>query len=306
MRKYVVPCVALLGIALLSPRADAASFVVKARAIPPGGAATLPVSLTDTVAPTVALYGVDFGLKFDAALVTIPAVDNAFTPATALGTTDVAVTGAPTVGDATTNPNKPNLYVGYLRGGTTAIPVGVDAKPAVAFGGVRLGVAATATRGTTIPLTVPPNYNVENNGQAGLDQRNGATGAALETTNVVNEDVTAVTGKFPGYTATTNQDLVLTTSTIAVGAPGDVNADGNVTNSDAVLIARTVVGFNASFNAYRAIAADVAPAGGWTAAAPLGTNTANGGGYGDGVVTNSDAVLIARSVVGFATIPGTE
>ena len=116
MRKYVVPIVAVLGIALLSPRADAANLIMKSRLGTAGRPVSLPVAVT-AVGGTTQLWGLDFALTFTGLNAGTDPGGNgtAFSPQAVTGSTEVpvVVSGTTFVGTVAANPN---LYVGIVRG----------------------------------------------------------------------------------------------------------------------------------------------------------------------------------------------
>ncbi|HEY3267730.1 MAG TPA: hypothetical protein VGM37_12440 [Armatimonadota bacterium] len=314
MRKFVVPIVALTGIALLSPHADAANLFIKSRAATPGHPVSLPV-LVNGVGGTTQLWGVDLALTYDAAK--LAAVNDAttgaaFTPQTVSGSTEtpVVVSGAPTVGTVVTNPT---LYVGYVRG-TSAMPTFVGnpvlsgSSPSAAIGLLRLSVAAGTTQGIVVNLAVPTTYNVANDGTGSTTvARAGATGATSDVASgaAVTAETVTVADYFPNYTAPgSGLDLRVPLHKVAVGLPGDLNTnasgvpDGVINAGDLGLLAAASVGKTsaaAKWTEYARIAADVSPALGYTAANIGGTS---GQGYGDGIINAGDLGLLAAKSVG--------
>jgi hypothetical protein len=291
MRKYVVPIVALAGIALLSSSAYAATdLIVKSRAIPPGGAGSLPVIARN--APSTGLWGIDAGITFSSALLkagTDPFTANAKTSGTTAGydaTKDVAVSGTTFVGTGT----QPNVYFGYVRGATAIAAPTTTMTP---VGLLKLSVDATATRGTVINLGLQ-DYNVKNTGDATGSTRKGATAATVNASNqVVSEDVALV-------------DAINSTTTavpmhkVGVGIPGDVSANGAVDPADIVGVKQVIGGTApAATLDYRRIAGDVAPANGYVPGTDLGGTA--GAGYGDMVIQPSDIVSLRQKIGGTST-----
>lgn len=273
MKKYLVPCVALAGIALLTPRVDAATLTIKSRVAAAGHAVHLPVSVS--AVSVNQLWGIDFGLTFDATKVTATNAAAAFVPFVT-STSDVVVTGNTFVGGGT----QPNLYVGYVKGQT-----GVDTTKAL--GSLALTVTAGVARSTVVVLTVPATYNVKNDGTGADVSRAGATGVTSTATAgdpVVAETVTL------GDAGAAN----VPQHRVGVGTPGDVTGDGNVNVADVSNLAAFTAG-KVTFTDYKKIAADVSPLNGYTPANIGGTT---GVGYGDGIINVGDLALLKQKVAG--------
>lgn len=281
MKKYLVPCAALLGIALLCPRADAAGLLLKSKPICPGSAGDVSVAVNQ-IGGSGELWAIDFTLKLGSGLSAVDAA-NAFTPAASTAA-DVVVTGAPTVGTGVANPD---LYVGYVRG-TTAMATGADAtfKP---IGKVRLAVAAGTTVGTAIDIANTVNYNVANDGTGSTTVSRAAATAATSTATagaaVVAETVTLLNA----ITATGNpvpQHLVV------VAKPGNVTLDAtNTVNIADVSNLAAFLASKATLTDAKKVAADAAPA----------AHAATGG-RGDGNINIGDLSLIASALAGKSTL----
>jgi len=292
MRKYVVPIVALAGIALLIPSANAVDLIIKSRAIPAGGAGSLPVIVRN--APANGLWGIDAGLTFSATSVTAAA--NAFTPnakgaAPYDATKDVTVSGTTFVGTGT----QPNVYFGYVRGATAMAATGT-AQTAVGL--LKLSVATGTPRNQVVNLAANQ-YNVKNTGQDAGSTRNGATAATVDGTNVVNEPVNLLDALSTAYAAVPMHKVATT-------IPGDADATGTFTAGDLGIAKQYSLSNQAAKTEFRSIVLDVAPANGYVA----GTNISgdNGLGYGDMLVNAADlGTMKARSVnPGLATFPVAE
>lgn len=309
MRKYVVPIVALMGIALLTPRADAANFVMKSRLGTPGHNVSLPVAAT-AVGGTTQLWGLDFALTFTGLNVGTDPGGNgtAFSPQAVTGSTEVpvVVSGTTFVGTVAANPN---LYVGIVRG-TSAFTTtsGGTGAPTSSIGLLRLAVPAGGTKGTTVLLSCNTNYNVANDGTGSTTvSRAPATGATSDATagSAVSAETITVLDSMPGSTVTNAVPLHM----VAIGAmPGDVivatGINPDVLNSaDIAKLGNFIVG-KTTMNEYQRIAADVGPLNGYT--------TGNFGGtaglsYGDGILNSADVALLANKIVGkAATFPISE
>lgn len=281
MRKYVVPIVALAGIALLSSSANAADLIIKSRAIPVNKAGSLPV-IVRNVGNGGSLWGIDAGLTFSSANVAAVDANNAFTGTNGYDAAkDVVVTGVPSVGGGT----QPNLYFGYVKGGA-GISAGTAAQAGVGL--VKLKVTAGTAR-DVYDISVG-NYNVKNDGTGNAVSRPGATAATVNGTTVAAESVTLV-------------DALNATSTavpfhkVAVGNPGDVSGNGAVDGPDVTGLKQIIGGLAGANTPYRLIAGDVAPGNGYTAASPGGTN---GLGYGDGVISGTDVTALKQKIGGTA------
>jgi hypothetical protein len=306
MRKYVVPIVALMGFALLTPRSEAANLVMKSRVGTPGRPVSMPVSVTD-VGGTTQLWGLDFSMKFDATKLsagTDPGGNgSAFSPQAITGSTEVPVVVSGTTFVGTVKPN-PNLYVGIVRGTSafTTTKAG-NGQPNAAIGLLRLAVAAGAVKGTTVALTVPTDYNVANTGDGSTtNSRLGATGATSDTAAgaAVTAEAITVLNTEVGSTATNAVPL----HTVAIGAfPGDVivavsPAVDAINSADIAKLGNYIVG-KTTMTDYQKIAGDVAPLNGYTTALYGGTA---GLSYGDGILNSADIALVGNKVVGKAAI----
>lgn len=272
MRNYVVPIVALAGIALLSPQANAVDLMIKSRAIPAGAAGSLPVIVRN--APATGLWGIDAGLTFSNPALTAGA--DAFTPnAKTSGATagydaakDVAVSGNTFVGSGA----QPNAYFGYVRGATAI------ANAVTPVGLLKLNVAAGTAKNLVINITAP-DYNVKNTGAEAGSTRNGATAATVNGTTVASEPVTlldapsAAPGAVPLHK-------------VATTVPGDASGNGFVDAPD-VNILKDIVALKAGVKTdFRAIALDIAPANGYVPGSNIAGDT--GLGYGDMLVNSGD------------------
>jgi len=116
MKKYLVPCVALVGIALLASSGHAANLIMKGRVLPQGGKVSVPISVT-AVGGSTQLWGLDMALAFDNAGLTALDPANAFTLNGATASDVVLTSAGPFVGGGT----QPSLYVGIVKG-TAAMP----------------------------------------------------------------------------------------------------------------------------------------------------------------------------------------
>lgn len=305
MRKYVVPIVALMGIALLSQPSGAANLVIKSRVGTPGRPVSMPVSVTD-VGGTGQLWGLDFALSFDTTKLSVgtdPGGNGtAFSPQAVTGSTEVpvVVSGTTFVGTGVANPN---LYVGIVRGTSAfATTKNAQGQPNAAIGLLRLAVPAGGTKGTTVPLAVPASYNVANDGTGSTTvARNGATGATSDATagSAVNAEAITVRDTEVGSTASNAVPL----HTVAIGAfPGDVivaTTGSDVINSaDIAKLGNYIVG-KTTMTDYQKIAGDVGPLNGYTTALYGGTA---GLSYGDGILNSADIALVGNKVVGKAAI----
>lgn len=284
MRKYVVPIVALAGIALLSPQANAVDLIIKSRAIPAGKAGSLPVIVRN--APATGLWGIDAGLTFSNPALTAAA--DPFTPNNkAVGTTagfdsakDAAVSGNTFVGTGA----QPNAYFGYVRG-ATAIPTGSAQTP---IGLVKLNVAAGTARNLVVNITTP-SYNVKNTGAEAGSTRNGATAATVNASNqVVSENVNLLDALSAAYGAVPMHKVATT-------IPGDANADGTIGAADLAIAKLYTLSNAGAKTEFRSIVLDVAPANGYVPGSNVSGDT--GLGYGDSLVTAADlASLKLRSL----------
>lgn len=310
MRKYVVPIVALMGIALLTPQTNAANLIIKSRVGKAGGNVSLPVSVT-SVGGTTQLWGLDFALTYDATKLS-PGTDpggngSAFTPF-AVGTeVPVVVSGTTFVGTGATNPN---LYVGIVRGTsaftTTANPNG---GPSSSIGLLRMAVPAGVATGTVIDLAVPANYNVANTGDGSTtNSRFGATGATSDATagSAVAAETITVLNSYPVASGVTALPL----HKVAVAlAPGDVvfsgSSAGVITPADYGKVIAAYLG-KTTLNDYEKIAADVGPANGYVPGSNYGGTA--GLSYGDGAISPTDYGLLIAKYLGkpTATFPVAE
>lgn len=301
MRKYVVPIVALLGIALLTPQTNAANLIIKSRVGKAGGNVSLPVSVT-AVGGTTQLWGLDFALTYDTAKLS-PGTDpggngSAFSPQAVGSSTEVPVVVSGTTFVGTVKPN-PNLYVGIVRG-TSAFTTTGATTPTGAIGLLRLAVAAGGVKGTTVALTVPADYNVANTGDGSTtNSRLGATGATSDATagSAVNAEAITVLNAMPGSTATNAVPL----HQVAIGLfPGDVTtASGSLVKPDSGDIGRLAayLASKTTLTDYMKIAADTAPLNGYTPANYAGTA---GLSYGDGLINSGDIGQMAAAIAGKA------
>ncbi|HEY3412239.1 MAG TPA: hypothetical protein VGM51_04170 [Armatimonadota bacterium] len=302
MRKYVVPIVALLGIALLTPQSNAANLIIKSRAASAGTNVILPVAAT-AIGGTTQLWGLDFTLNFDTTKVgvgTDPGGNgSAFSPFPVGTEVPVVVSGTTFVGTGATNPN---LYVGIVRGTspfvTTANAVG---QPTSSIGLLRLTLAATGpVAGEVIDLAGPATYNVANTGDGSTtNSRAGNTGATSDATAgsaVVAEPVT-VLATMP--VSGTVMSVPLHKIAVAPAGPGDVVAGGGIAVGDIAKLANGLLGKSAMTD-YNKIAGDVAPNG-----AGYVPHTNYGGtaglSYGDGTISVGDVALLAKMKLGTAT-----
>jgi hypothetical protein len=283
MRKYLVPCVALLGIALLSPgAANAAGLVIKSRAIPAGQSRLMPVLVVPPIGGSGEIWGIDMGLQFDTNVVGVPNPAAAFSGVGATAS-DVVVTGTgPFVGGGT----PPSLYVGYVRG-ASQMPNGAVNHA----GNLQLSTAAAATRGTVVPITAP-NYNVRNTGAGTDNQRPGAsavTSTAVQNAPVVAEPL-ALVDIVPGAGG-----ITVPQNRVAVGEPGNLAGLTSVAINAADLgnLAAGLVG-KVTLSDYQRIVADTAPLRGYVAATNPGAN------YGDGSINAADLGQLAAFLVGKA------
>lgn len=304
MRKYVVPIVVLMGIALLSPRADAANLVMKSRLGTAGHNVSLPVAVT-AVGGTTQLWGLDFALTFTGLTAGTDPGGNgtAFSPQAVTGSTEVPVVVSGTTFVGTVAPN-PNLYVGIVRGtsafATTAAGSGA---PTSAIGLLRLAIPAGATKGTTVALAVPASYNVANDGTGSTTvARAGATGATSDATagSAVAAETITVVNSMPGSTVANAVPL----HTVAIGAfPGDVIvATGTATDvlnsADYAKLANFIAG-KTGMTDYQKIAGDIAPANGYVPGSNFGGTA--GLSYGDAVLNSADYALLANKIAGKST-----
>lgn len=297
MKKYLVPCVALVGIALLASSGHAANLIMKSRVLPQGGKVSVPISVT-AVGGSGQLWGVDMALAIDNAGVTALDPANAFTLTGATASDVVLTSAGPFVGGGT----QPALYVGIVKG-TAAMPTtDTGGKPSASIGLLKLTVTAGTAKGTVVDIAPIASYMVKNDGTGADVSRAGATGATSTATAgdpVVAEAIT-VLEYIPGSTAPTgsNPDLRVPLHKVAVGTPGDVSNDGAVNIGDLSNVAAVLVNkAAASWTPYKRIAADVAPLNGYVPVTTIGGSGANGGGYGDSVVNVGDLSLIAAKLV---------
>jgi hypothetical protein len=303
MRKYVVPIVALIGIALLTPRSNAANLIIKSRVGTPGHTVSLPVSVT-AVGGTTQLWGLDFAMKYTAGALT-PGTDpggngSAFTPQAITGSTEVpvVVSGTTFVGTVAANPS---LYVGIVRG-TTAFTTSASGSgvPTAAIGFLRLAVPAGAVKGTTVPLSITDPYNVANTGDGSTtNSRLAATGATSDATagSAVTAETITVLNSMPGSTVTNAVPL----HQVAVGAfPGDIivaTSGADVLNSgDYGKLANYIAG-KTTMTDYQKIAGDISPANGYVPGTGFGPTVS----YGDGVLNSGDYGLLANKIAGKST-----
>jgi hypothetical protein len=303
MRKYVVPIVALVGIALLSPSTNAANLIIKSRLGVPGHNVSLPVAVTN-VGGTGQLWGLDFGVTFDTTKLTVgtdATNGTAFTPQ-AVGTSTevpVVVSGTTFVGTGVANPS---LYVGIVRG-TSAFTTTQNTAggPTSSIGLLRLAVPTGVANGTVVALSVPTTYNVANDGTGSTTiSRAGATGATSDATAgsaVASEAITVSTV----YPVTAN--IVVPLNEVAVGAiPGDVIfAGSSLGKVDAADYSKTINAFlgKTTLNDYQKIAADVGPANGYVPGTNLGGTA--GLSYGDGKIDAADYSLMVAKFLGKST-----
>lgn len=290
MRKYVVPIVALAGIALLIPSANAVDLIIKSRAIPAGGAGSLPVIVSN--APAGGLWGIDAGLTFSAATVT--AGSNAFTPnstgpAPYDAAKDVAISGNTFVGSGA----QPNVYFGYVRGATAMAEAGAD----TAVGLLKLSVTPGTPANTVVNLTAA-SYNVLNTGQPAGSTRAGATAATVSGSNVVSETVSLVD-------AVSEELGAVPLHKVATTVPGDANGNGDVNPADLAIAKDIVLGKAAARTDFRVITLDVAPANGYVPGTNIGGTA--GLGYGNMVVNPGDlAAMKSRLALSNPNFPVAE
>lgn len=306
MRKYVVPIVALLGIALLTPQTNAANLVIKSRLGKSGSNVSLPVSVT-AVGGTTQLWGLDFAVNYDVAKLS-PGTDpggngSCFSPQAVTGSTEVpvVVSGTTFVGTGATNPS---AYVGIVRG-TSAFATTANATtgaPTAAIGLLRLAVAAGQTKGTTVALTVPPTYNVANTGDGSTtNARAGATGATSDATagSAVTAETITVLNSYPVASGV----IAVPLHKVAVAlTPGDVvfsgSSAGVITPADYGKVIAAYLG-KTTLSDYEKIAGDVGPANGYVPGSNYGGT--NGLSYGDGAITPTDYGLLIAKYLGKST-----
>ena len=301
MRKYIVPIVALMGFALLTPKSDAANLIIKSRATSVGAKAILPVAVTN-VGGTGQLWGLDFGLTFDTTKIGIgtdPGGNgSAFSPQAVASSTEVpvVVSGTTFVGTGATNPN---LYVGIVRG-TSAFNTATSAAGApnnASIGLIQLTCIAGA-QGDVVQLVVPTGYNVANTGDGSLtNNRAGASGATSDITAgaAVSAEAVTLNANYP----VSGTAIPVPMGAIGIGkGPGDVTGQGVVVGAVSKLAA--VLSGKGTLTPYQKIAGDVAPN-----ALGYVPHTAYAGtyglSYGDGSITVGDVSLLAKKVAGSAT-----
>lgn len=297
MKKYLVPCGVLLGIALLASGGHAANLIVKGRVMPAGGKVSVPISAT-AVGGSGQLWGLDMGLDIGNAAVTATDPANAFALNGATASDVVLTSAGPFVGGGA----QPKLYVGMVKG-TAAMPTtDTGGKPSSSLGLLKLSVAAGTANNTVVSIAPIASYNVKNDGTGADVSRAGATGATSTATAgdpVVAESVTTL-DTIPGSTAPTgaNPDLRTPLHKVGVGKPGDLNNDGNINSGDLANLAAVLVNKGAaSWTEYKRIAADVAPLNGYVPVSNLLGTGANGGGYGDSVINSADLGLLSAKLV---------
>lgn len=299
MKKYLVPCVALAGIALLASSGFAANLIMKGRMIPAGGKVSVPISVT-AVGGSGQLWGLDMALAIDNAAVTATDPANAFTLNNATASDVVLTSAGPFVGGGT----QPKLYVGVVKG-TAAIPSGpATGNPNQNAGLLKLSVAAGTADGTVVNIAPIASYMVKNDGTGADVSRPGATAATSTPTAgdpVVAEAVT-VLDYMPNAPAPGTNDLRAPLHTVAVGLPGDILTGGGIAAGDLSLLKAALVGGNTAgkWTVAARIAADIAPPNGYVAGSNLIGTGANGGGYGDGVIAAADLSLLKAKLVGSA------
>lgn len=311
MRKYVVPIVALMGIALLTPRSDAANLILKSRLATPGRPVSVPVAVTDVGGTTnnLELWGLDVGLIFTDSVPANKAVDiavgtdpggngTAFSPAAVTGSTEVpvVVSGTSFVGTGATNPD---LYVGIVRGTSKFTTTQNGAHgPTSSIGLLRLSVPAGGVKGDIVTLTVPTTYNVANDGTGATTvSRPGASGATSTATAgaAVNAETIAVPATYPISTG-----IAVPLAKIAIGVtPGHVSTGGTALNSlDVSTVARALAGI-ITMTDFQKIAADVFGGNGYVPVTNYGGTA--GLSYGDGVINSGDLGQTAKQIAHLAT-----
>lgn len=287
MKKYLVPCVALVGIALLSPRADAANLIIKSRAINAGHPGSIPIGVS-SVGGSGQLWGLDMGLKADNAAVTAVDPANAFTLNGGTAS-DVTVTGNTFVGGGT----QPTLYAGFVKGtaGVTA-----NTTTPVYVGLLKLQVAAGTLVGTLVDIAPIASYNVKNDGTGNDVSRVGAT--AVTSTATAGADVVAEAVTTATTLGTTGLQVPL--HKVVVAVPGNITLDtanainsGDLGNLAAALVNKVVL------TPAKLVAADIAPANGYVPGTNIGGTA--GASYGDGVVNSGDLGLLAAKLVSKAS-----
>jgi hypothetical protein len=286
MKKHVAPIVALAGIALLSPNAKAADLIIKSRAIPVGGAGSLPI-IVRNVGGSGELWGIDAGLKFGTANVAPAAERGAFAATNFDPARDVVMSRVPTTGDTT----RPDLCFGTARSATGLVAAGSELQ---AVGSLKLKVTGGAAK--EVYSITAPDYNVKKAGVGSLVSRPGATATTSRPGGpVATESVTLFTGYLAGREPVEgNPDLRVPTARIAAGAPGDINGDGQLGPADLGNIAAALTGkAAATWTEYKRIAADVAPLNGYT---PQSIGGANGQSYGDGNINAADLGLLSAKL----------
>lgn len=322
MKKYLLPCAALAGIALLLPSANATTqIVIKSRAIPSGKSGSLPVGIvnTDTTKQT---WGADMGLQFfDASGARLAAGTlTEKTPGAALvvptqfpgSAADVAVTGT---GFVVTGATQPDLYAGVVRGSNAAV-TGTQAAGYTgnAIGVLQLTVPGTVANGTFTTYNIKlantggtATYSVLNDGTstpASPNTRPNASVVLLDpaNSNALSQDIPTLADFLSGASGKVPAHMV------AVGNPGDVDNNGSFQVNDvaqAKRLAAGLSGISAAAKNYELIAADVAPT------VDASNNTvfinvgqagypnygATGMSYGDGNVSAADIAAIKRRAV---------
>lgn len=297
MKKYLVPCVALAGIALLASSGYAANLIMKGRVLPQSGKVSVPISVT-AVGGSTQLWGLDAALAISDAGITATDPANAFTLTGATASDVVLTSAGPFVGGGT----QPSLYVGIVKG-TAAMPTtDTGGKPSASIGLLKLSASAGIAKGTVVNIAPIASYMVKNDGTGADVSRAGATGATSTPTAgdpVVAEAVT-VLDFIPGSTAPTgsNPDLRVPLHTVGVGLPGDINNDGSLGSGDLGNLAAVLVNkAAATWTPYKRLAADVGPLNGYVPVTGIAGSGANGGGYGDSVVGSGDLGLLAAKLV---------
>lgn len=297
MKKYLVPCVALVGIALLASGGHAANLIMKGRVLPQGGKVSVPISVT-AVGGSGQLWGVDMALNIDNAGVTALDPANAFTLNGASASDVVLTSAGPFVGGGT----QPKLYVGIVKGTAAMTTTDTAGKPSASIGLLKLTVTAGTAKGTVVNIAPIATYMVKNDGTGADVSRAGATGATSTATAgdpVVAEAITTL-DYIPGSTAPSgsNPDLRVPLHTVAVGTPGDLNNDGSIGSADLANLSAVLVNkAAATWTPYKRIASDVAPLNGYVPVTTIGGTGANGGGYGDSVVASADLALLSAKLV---------
>lgn len=273
--------------------ASGVDLIVKSRMVAPGDTALLPVSVR-TIS-TKALWGIDFALFVDKdagptgeAYVQFPFRKQAFTPAVALKNKDFHVCYRKGFRDPKEGLEKPDLYVCMVKYGGFSNDV--------LLGNLNIEVSTETPRGKVLDLAVrdftttlysetrPPTPNcciVRSGASAALAVNKKETGA--ESAPVV------FCNRIPADLQPTDKGrcVAVPLHKVAVGVPGDVNADGRISSIDIAIITSILSGLRADCSDYELIASDVAPGD----IKGLDGSSSN---YGDGWITKADVDLIKK------------